>query len=128
MTTPPSHYVLLVDDDPDIRSTVEMALDLYGYTVVSVAGGAEALAWLRGGNTPPFLILLDFMMPGMSGSQFRAEQQRDPALAVIPTVVLTGAGALSDASADVLAAEILPKPIGLERLLDTVERHARMVK
>jgi two-component system response regulator MprA len=127
MTAPHSPYVLLVDDDPDIRSTVELALELYGYDVVSVANGLEALDWLRGGHALPFLILLDFMMPEMSGSQFRSEQQQDPTLAAIPTVVLTGAGMLSDVSSDVLATEVLRKPIGLDALLSAVRRHSRLV-
>jgi CheY-like chemotaxis protein len=124
MTSPDSHYVLLVDDDPDIRSTVEMTLGLYGYRVVAVPGGAEALAWLRATSEPPFLILLDFMMPGMSGAQFRTEQRRDPALGAIPTVVLTGAGVLSDVNETSLGTEILRKPIGLDALLSAVKRHA----
>ena len=122
-TRPSSPYILLVDDDPDIRSTVMMALDLYGFEVVTVSNGLEALDWLRGDHAAPFLILLDFMMPKMSGPQFRKEQQSEPRLASIPTVVLTGAGVLSDSSAGELATEVLKKPIALDALLSTVRRH-----
>ena len=123
MIAPAAPYVLVVDDDQDIRDTIELALNLNGYEVASVESGAEALAWLRGGHPRPLLILLDLMMPHMSGFEFRAEQQRDPALAGIPTVVLTGAGALPEAQADVLAVELLRKPISLDALLSTVARH-----
>jgi CheY-like chemotaxis protein len=63
-------------------------------------------------------------MPEMSGPQFRVEQQRDPRLAGIPTIVLTGAGLLYDASANELATEVLKKPIALDELLAAVRRHA----
>lgn len=124
MNEPRAPYVLVVDDDPDIRDTIEVALSLDGWEAVSVAGGAEALAWLHGDHEPPFLILLDVMMPHMNGFQFRAEQRRDPVLAAIPTVVLTGAGALPEAKADVLETEVLAKPISLDALLSTVRRYS----
>ena len=123
MNSDAAPYVLVVDDDRDIRDTIELALDMNGYRVVAAESGAEALAWLRGDHPRPFLILLDLMMPGMSGIEFRAEQQGDPALAGIPTVVLTGAGALPEAQGNVLATELLRKPISLDALLSTVERH-----
>ncbi len=122
-----SNYVLLVDDDPDIRSTVELALGLYGYEVVSVASGLEALKWLRKPGERPFLIILDMMMPEMSGADFRLEQERDPAIADIPTVLLTGAGELSAVNVEIPNTEILRKPIGLDVLLSTVRRHADFV-
>lgn len=61
--------VLLVDDDPDMRSTIGDALEALGVTVVQARDGAEAVTMLRAGLRP-HLALVDLMMPRMSGQQF----------------------------------------------------------
>ena len=58
---------LVVDDDPDIREALAGILADEGYQVTACADGAQALAHLGAGSDPPCLILLDLMMPGMSG-------------------------------------------------------------
>src|SRR5512140_1028000 len=71
--------ILLVEDDPDGRACMSALLELEGYTVVTAVDGAEALERLRNGLQPG-LIVLDLMMPGMDGFQFRREQLQDPRL------------------------------------------------
>jgi CheY-like chemotaxis protein len=118
---PPSvASVLVVDDEPDFRETMRLILQMHGYDVITCRDGAEALALLRGG-VRPCLILLDLMMPRMSGVQFREEQARDPALRDIPVVVLSGAGKV-ERTAAVLGVECFQKPIDLPVLLEVVER------
>ena len=56
-------------------------LEEEGFAVEGAANGREALARLRAGNVHPAVILLDLMMPGMDGWDFRSEQMRDPQLA-----------------------------------------------
>ncbi|HVJ94042.1 MAG TPA: response regulator [Labilithrix sp.] len=124
MTISHSNYVLLVDDDEDIRATVEVALEYYGFEAITLGDGAEALEWLHAGNAPPFLILLDFMMPNMGGLQFRQAQQNAPLLRTIPTVILTGASELPPEHASLVGTEVLRKPIALQDLVATVRRHA----
>lgn len=119
MTTVRGH-VLLVDDDADIREMLPLLLASYGYRTEVAAEGAEALAVLKAGGAPTCLVLLDLMMPGMDGYQFRAAQLADPALADLPVVVLTGADR-PDAAA--LGAPILVKPVDLDDLLDVVRAH-----
>lgn len=116
--------VLVVDDDPDIGEAIDALLGVYGYPVATAQNGKEALRWLRC-HTKPRLILLDLMMPGMDGFEFRARQLRDRDLASIPVVVMTGAGPIriEEKKAE-LEAEILHKPIGLDRLLAVVRRFA----
>jgi CheY-like chemotaxis protein len=113
--------VMVVDDDDDIRTTIEALLHQRGYPVLCAVEGAEALGLLRQNATRPGLILLDLMMPGMSGESFRAAQLRDPALADVPVVVLSGAGKLIE-KAHLLGVEALQKPISLSDLLAIVSR------
>jgi CheY-like chemotaxis protein len=81
--------VLIVDDDPDIRDELREALAERGWHVVCAENGSEALEYLRSGAPLPRVILLDMMMPVMSGQQFREHQNNDPLLAGIPVVVVT---------------------------------------
>ena len=112
----------VVDDDADLREVLGDLLTDEGYEARLFANGQAALELLREGARP-LLILLDLMMPGMNGWQFREEQLRDRALCDIPVVVMTASTGF-DAS-PLGAAEILKKPVGIEQILDAVERNAR---
>src|SRR5690606_2328003 len=81
--------VLVVDDDEDIRLILAQILSLQGYDAPTAANGLDALSQLYDG-VEPCLILLDLMMPAMSGWEFRTKQLQDPKLAQIPVVVLSG--------------------------------------
>ena len=116
--------VLVVDDDADIRSTVREILEDEGYSVTDAANGLEALGKLRQTRLPG-LILLDLSMPVMSGSEFRFEQRKDPALASVPVVVVSAAGSLDVKVAPLDAAAFLRKPVQLEELLEVVERYCK---
>jgi CheY-like chemotaxis protein len=114
-----SGYILIVEDDDDIREALTQILELEGYTVREAANGREALD--ISAREPPSLILLDLMMPVMDGWQFRAEQIKDPALAQIPVVVISADAGIHEKVASFGAASVLPKPISLDRLLRAVE-------
>jgi len=116
----PRATILVVDDDDDIRQVLAMVLDEAGFRVVTAANGREALERLRG-DPRPDVILLDLMMPEMDGYQFRAEQQRDPALRAIPTLIVT-AGTVTPRVEELGAEAILRKPVSLRRLVDTIRR------
>jgi CheY-like chemotaxis protein len=112
--------VLVVDDEVDIRETLQTVLEMYGYKVSTARDGADALAQLQQGARPG-LILLDLMMPNMSGSEFRAAQLEDPALAHIPVVVVSGDTRGPD-RAEALRTDVLKKPIDLHELISLVEQ------
>ena len=114
--------VLVVDDDPDIRDILVQVLEEEGYRVAGASNGREALSYLRSTPKPPCVILLDLMMPIMNGWQFRVEQQRDPEISGIPVVVITATGDAQRKAANVDAAEVLEKPIELDRLIAAVAR------
>jgi CheY-like chemotaxis protein len=110
--------ILVVDDDSDIREVVGEALSYAGYDVAAARDGREGLALCR--SFHPDLILLDLMMPGMSGWEFRSAQRRDPALAHIPVVVVTALGH----DPDIQVSAVLAKPFRLDDLLAQVRRLA----
>ena len=110
--------VMIVDDDTDICTTMQIALEAYGYRVTTASDGAEALHKLET-DEAPCLIILDLMMPGMNGQQFREAQLRNPALAKIPVVVLSGDYQVVERAAE-MGVEGLGKPIELPQLLAKV--------
>jgi CheY-like chemotaxis protein len=117
-------FVMLIDDDDDIRDAIGAILRFKGYGFVGAAGGDEALALLRGG-VRPFLIILDLMMPGMSGQQLKALLDADRTLRSIPVVVLSGHGDTAQTAAALGAQGWIRKPIELSELVAIVERYAR---
>lgn len=113
--------VLVIDDDVDILETIKMVLEGSGYEVLTAQSGLDALDMLRAGKRVR-LILLDMMMPTMSGWEFRAAQQRDPAIASIPVVVMTGDSRVTDKAATVGAAGHIRKPMNVAMLQATIAR------
>jgi CheY-like chemotaxis protein len=115
-----SHLLLVVDDDPDMRDAISELLEGEGYRVVRVENGRAALEILRAGGRPS-MILLDMMMPVMSGWQFRREQQRDPSIQRIPVVMIT---ASEERRGDLIPnQQVLTKPVRADELLKSVHRY-----
>jgi CheY-like chemotaxis protein len=117
-----SHVVLIVEDDPDIRDTLQDILDYEGYNPVGVADGREALDWLKE-HPAPCLILLDLMMPRMSGWEFRTRQQQEPSLRSVPVVLVSGLGDTASEARRLQATAYLNKPINMKALLETVRTY-----
>lgn len=111
-------FVLVVDDDTPIRTTIAEILGDEGYAVREAANGAAALAVLRTESDTPGLILLDLRMPVMDGFDFRARQLEDPALASIPVVVLSADSDVFAKAATLKTKAVLRKPIDLQALID----------
>ncbi len=115
-------YLMVVDDDPHVSEALGALLGSKGYRVESYADGRTALQHLRGQSAPD-LILLDLMMPHVNGWEFRVEQRRDPALATIPVIVLSGDSSPQACTID--ADGYLKKPVEARALLESVERLLR---
>jgi signal transduction histidine kinase/DNA-binding response OmpR family regulator len=103
--------VLIVDDERHNRELLEVMLKPEGFVLLSAANGEEALALIA--RQPPDLILLDVMMPGMSGYDVAGKIKSDPATKNIPVIMLT---ALDDRNARMLglnagAEDFLTKPV-----------------
>lgn len=111
--------ILVVEDDLQLRESVSHTLSQEGYDVITARNGSEGLELAS--IEPPDLVLLDLMMPVMSGWEFRERQQRHPQLAAIPVVVMTATPSLEAAAIE--AADLLLKPVRINDLLATVVRH-----
>ena len=112
------HTVLVVDDDADCRTMLEQTLAFEGFRVVCASNGREAL--VRAHEQRPGVILLDLMMPVMSGYEFRRNQQQDPSLADIPIVCISGTYRAEARARDIAAAACFTKPLQLDALIATI--------
>jgi two-component system response regulator MprA len=112
--------VLVVDDDYDIRDTLRELLEIEGLRVAIAANGKEALQRLRNGVRPR-LILLDLMMPEMSGWEFRGEQLRDPRIKDIPVVILSATPDVRKTAEELHASGWVRKPFDLDELIEMVQ-------
>ena len=111
--------VLVIEDDEAIRETMQLALEMRGYRVVTASNGQEGIEVL-GALPKPCLILLDLMMPVMDGWGFVTAIEHDPQLARIPVVVVT---AFTKQAAKISARSVIAKPVPLDVLYDTVRTY-----
>jgi CheY-like chemotaxis protein len=110
--------ILVVEDDLDIRECYQSLLERAGYHVTTAQNGREALEQLS--LERPALILLDLMMPVMSGPEFLEEMREDQDSQNIPVLIVSAYGEMADESAGV--AGFLRKPVELNTLLTAVRR------
>lgn len=120
---PDARRILVVDDDPEIRRFIAVALGDAGYTVHLAASGSEALS--RVTEHRPDLILLDVRMPGVDGWQV-LDALRSAAGAHTPVVVMTASFTGQDQALRSGAQGYLAKPFELSDLLECVDLHSRL--
>ena len=110
-------HALVADDEPHIGRIIKMKLEQGPFRVTLAYDGREALDVLRRDDDIA-LVLLDLMMPYLSGLDVLAEMKRDERLKLIPTIVLTAAGQEQQhrAAMDLGASEFLTKPFSPKRL------------
>ncbi len=113
--------IFLVEDDFDVREALVETLRDRGYAVESAPDGEQAIQILRAGARPG-LILLDLMMPRMSGSEFRMAQLADPALSDLPVVLLSADGRMEEKAVALKVQGAIRKPIDLDELFAIIER------
>jgi two-component system, OmpR family, response regulator len=113
--------ILHIDDDARVRDAVGEVLAMAGYISVGVANGLDALEHVATYGAPA-LVLVDLTMPVMDGKQFLAERRKWASLAHVPFVALTASGAFD--AAELGVAEVLRKPVDIDRLLAVARRYA----
>jgi len=108
--------ILVVDDDTDCRELLADLLSNQGYVVVCAKNGREALDCINA--SPPALMILDLMMPVMSGWELLERQKNDPNLESLPVVVLTASGLVQNLDAEA----VFHKPIDFKALMRVVKQ------
>ncbi|HWQ40039.1 MAG TPA: sigma-54 dependent transcriptional regulator [Burkholderiales bacterium] len=117
-----SHRIVIVDDEPDIRSVLRDILCAEGYEVDLAADAAQARVSV--GRANPDLILLDIWMPGTDGIALLREWMSGPSKVECPIVIVSGHGNIATAveATRLGAFDFLEKPPSLSQLLQTVKR------
>lgn len=119
--------ILIVDDEPDILELVQYNLSKAQYDVAGVASGEEALEQVH--TTPPDLVVLDLMLPGVDGFEVCKALKQDARTGTIPIVMLTARGEEADivAGLELGADDYLTKPFSprilLARIRAVLRRH-----
>ena len=112
----PGGQILVVDDDPTVLRSLAPVLESEGYRVTCCDRGAAALDWLA--TATPDIILLDLMMPGMSGRQFLMELHDRLGRTGIPVVVMTGMRGIDPKlGLSMGACDVIEKPFEMDELL-----------
>jgi two-component system phosphate regulon response regulator PhoB len=109
--------ILVVEDDEDLRRLFRTALALAGYDVVEASDGLEALQ--RIDQIIPDLVVLDLVLPGMSGMVVQQELAAQTLTRRIPVVVITGT-VIEPEALDVAC--LLRKPVSPDDLIEAVRR------
>lgn len=114
----PSERILVVDDEPQFLGLIRFNLEAEGYGVTSAATGEDALARLR--ETPPDLVVLDIMLPGIDGFDV-CRRMRE--VSAVPIIMLTARGAEEDMVKGLRlgADDYITKPFSAQELLARVE-------
>jgi two-component system, cell cycle response regulator len=122
-----SPLVFVADDNPSILQGLERALTATGYAVRTAANGRAALELLEAAPDPPDLLLLDVMMPEMSGTDVLRVMRLNPRWIDVPVVLITATndGALPVSALRDGAVDFLTKPFRLDELLARVDSHVR---
>ncbi len=116
---PPRSRILVVDDNDALRENLAETLEIEGYPVAVAGDGASALEKLSE-DPPPGIVLLDLMMPGMSGAELLARIRAESRLRHVKVVVTSG---VTGAAARVTDADaVLTKPFGVKELLEALQK------
>jgi DNA-binding response OmpR family regulator len=114
--------VLIVEDEEDAAELFAEMMRVSGFRVLKITTSAPAIDLLT--NEKPDLVILDIMMPDISGLDILRQMRRDPTLAHIPVVVVSAKGTPSDIKTgmDAGAFTYLTKPVGFLELKEAVSR------
>ncbi len=120
MGLPASRCILIADDDPGIRRLLRIFLQRRGFHLLEARDGREALEAMSAGNVD--LVIMDLMMPEVSGWEVLRARAADPSLQRIPMIVVTANNSrqVTDNLLDKHVYAVVGKPFDLNALLTTV--------
>jgi CheY-like chemotaxis protein len=115
--------IVVADDDPDILSIVSASLKTQGYEVHQATNGREAVDQVRAHH--PDLVIMDMMMPVMSGYEATSELKADESTKSIPIVALSAKAMAADVAraADAGVDGYITKPFRMAQVLSTIEEY-----
>jgi two-component system nitrogen regulation response regulator NtrX len=119
---PAPRTVLVVDDEKNIRRTLQLVLEGEGYRVIGAETAAQALSVLAIPDTPVDLVILDLKLPDTSGLDALAKIRGDEATRDLPIIVISGHATVHDAVQAIKlgASDFFEKPLARERVLVSV--------
>jgi chemosensory pili system protein ChpA (sensor histidine kinase/response regulator) len=112
--------VMVVEDDPELRTIYEEVLTEHGYDVLAARDGVEALERLDGGLVP-CAVLLDLRMPRMTGWELADRMHADSRWSGVPLILCAAYYRIAEEAARVGARAWMQKPIDLSRLVGVIE-------
>lgn len=123
--TQPRATIFIAEDNPILLQGLDRALSASGYEVATAASGEAVLEMLEHPDASPDLLLLDVMMPGISGFDVLRTVQAHPRGRGVPVLMITAATdeSLRAAARREGAADLLIKPFHLGELLERIEAH-----
>ena len=114
-----NYCILVVDDIADNLILLQLILENAGYRVELATSGSLALSSIQA--SPPDLVLLDVMMPGMNGFEVTQHLRQDESFALLPIMLLTADQSVSVEKALAIGAnDVIPKPIDVDNLLTRI--------
>jgi DNA-binding response OmpR family regulator len=115
----PTRTVLLVEDNVSVRELLRVLLETEGYEIVEAIDGSDGLAQAE--QSPPDLMILDLMMPGLDGESVLTKLRTHPKLSRVPVLVVSGKYESLGRLKDQLGEEnVFPKPFEPSRMMDRI--------
>ncbi|HLO13867.1 MAG TPA: response regulator [Anaerolineales bacterium] len=120
--TSPEKTVLIIEDEPDAAELFAEMMRVSGFRVLKTSSSTPAISLMN--SEKPDVVLLDIMMPEVSGLEILRQIRRDPDLASIPVVVVSAKSMPADIKngMEAGASTYLTKPVGFLELKEAVER------
>ena len=113
--------ILVIDDDPDIRTVMSILLRKSGYQVDTASNREEALLKM---NDKPSVVLLDVLLSGSDGRDLCKEIKSNSALGNIPVIVFSAHPGAADKIDEYGADDFIPKPFNTDLLLEKIQLQA----